>query len=130
MFGLCYNRFFLLGKPSDYHTPQLQFHDVIVGPVIYRLRVTGTHALHFNCYFSTRTWVSRLPWSVHPLTAGPYSSYPPDTVTPGLPQMASQSHSVKLHCHSVFASASSSHSNHFNLPFLIIKSTSSSPTII
>jgi len=24
-----------LGKPSAYHTPQLQFYDVIVGPVIY-----------------------------------------------------------------------------------------------
>ena len=34
--------FLLLGKPSAYHTPWLQFHDVIVGPVIYRLKVTGS----------------------------------------------------------------------------------------
>jgi len=32
-----YNRFLLLGKPSAYHSLRLQFHDVIVGLVMFRL---------------------------------------------------------------------------------------------
>ena len=42
-FGLLHKFFYCWEKPSTYHTLQLQFHDVIVGPVIYGLQVTDSY---------------------------------------------------------------------------------------